>query len=78
MDDDQIEQPAEEPRQFTAQPRQPAVQPRQFAYRSIDPEKHPTHPSRRSTDTPRVFRAEDGAMSPRTLLLKMRIYLKVN
>jgi hypothetical protein len=59
-------------------PRHQNSQPRRFVYRSIDPQTQLSHPLRRSTDTPRAFEGTPGQLCPQPLLLKMRVYLKVN
>jgi hypothetical protein len=51
---------------------------RRFIYRSVEPETQNDRPMRRSTDTPRAFRGIAGQIVPRRMLVKMRIYLKVN
>jgi hypothetical protein len=53
-------------------------QPRPFVYRSAEPDTRTSHPMRRSTDTPRAFRGIAGELCPRTILLKWRVYLKLN
>jgi hypothetical protein len=60
------------------QAQQPAAQPRRFIYRSVQPEGGLAHPMRRSTDTPQPFRGVAGELCPGLMLVKMRIYLKVN
>jgi hypothetical protein len=59
-----------------AQP--PAAQPRRFVYRSIQAEGESVHPMRRSTDTPHAFRGMAGELCPGLMLVKVRVYLKVN
>ena len=51
---------------------------RPFVYRSTDPDTNLAHPLRRATDFPRPFQGIAGHPSPRTQLLKFRVYLKVN
>jgi hypothetical protein len=53
-------------------------QPRRFVYRSVDPDPQPAHPMRRSTDTPQAFQGIPGQLCPNPLLLKFRVYLKLN
>jgi len=54
------------------------TEPRRFVYRSVVPDTDRTHPLRRSTDMPRPFRGAAGQLCPRTQLVKMRVYLKLN
>jgi hypothetical protein len=58
-------------------PDQP-VPPRRFVYRSAEPDSDANHPLRRSTDAPRPFRSLSGQPSPKTQLLKFRVYMKLN
>lgn len=60
------------------QAQQPIAQTRPFAYRSVEPEAQSSHPMRRSTDTPRAFQGIAGQICPRPMVLKMRVYLKLN
>jgi hypothetical protein len=60
------------------QPRDPRYPPRRFVYRTAEPDASLTHPLRRSTDTPRSFQAIPGQLCPRPLLLRFRVYLKLN
>ena len=53
-------------------------QPRRFVYRSVQPDAQRGHPMRRSTDIPRPLQASAGQLCPQPLLLKMRVYMKVN
>ena len=53
-------------------------EPRRFIYRSAEPDTNCAHPLRRSTDMPRPFRGAAGQLCPRTQLVKMRVYLKLN
>jgi hypothetical protein len=53
-------------------------QPRKYVYRSIEPDTDCSHPLRRCTDTPRQFRGAAGEISPKPLMIKMRVYLKLN
>jgi hypothetical protein len=59
-------------------PRHPESQPRRYVYRSVEPDTNLAHPLRRSTDTPHAFQSIPGLPSPRTQLLKFRVYLKLN
>jgi hypothetical protein len=56
----------------------PASRPRRFVYRSIEPDSQLSHPLRRSTDTPHPFQGIPGQLCPRPLLLRFRVYLKLN
>ncbi len=60
------------------QPGDPPLPPRRFVYRSVEPDAQLTHPLRRSTDTPRPFQEIPGQLCPGPLLLKFRVYLKLN
>ena len=51
---------------------------RRFVYRDVEPEAQGAHPLRRATDTPQQFQAIPGALCPNPLLLKFRVYLKLN
>lgn len=51
---------------------------RRFVYRAVEPEAQGAHPLRRATDTPQQFRAIPGELCPNPLLLKFRVYLKLN
>jgi hypothetical protein len=53
-------------------------QPRRFVYRAAQPDADHSHPMRRSTDTPRAFQAIPGQLCPGPVLLKFRVYLKLN
>lgn len=59
-------------------PRHQNHQPRRFVYRSAEPEAENSHPMRRSTDTPRAFQGIPGQLCPGPVLLKFRVYLKLN
>jgi hypothetical protein len=59
-------------------PRQSEPQPRKYVYRSVEPETDCFHPLRRATDTPREFRGTAGQICPKPIMLKMRVYLKLN
>jgi hypothetical protein len=52
--------------------------PRRFVYRSAEPDTNLAHPLRRATDFPRHFQAIPGRLCPNPLLLKFRVYLKLN
>jgi hypothetical protein len=52
--------------------------PRRFVYRSAEPDSSLTHPLRRSTDTPRPFQGVAGQLCPKPVLLKFRVYMKLN
>ena len=52
--------------------------PRRFIYRSAEPDTDLSHPLRRETDHPRPFQGIAGRLSPKPLLLKFRVYLKLN
>jgi hypothetical protein len=56
----------------------PPPRPRRYVYRSVEPDSQLSHPLRRSTDTPRPFQAIPGQLCPRPLLLRFRVYLKLN
>jgi hypothetical protein len=60
------------------EPRPQQSKPRKYIYRSVEPEMDCTHPLRRSTDTPREFRGVAGEVCPKPLMVKMRVYLKLN
>ena len=51
---------------------------RRFTYRSTEPDTDLSHPLRRETDHPRPFQGIAGRLSPKPLLLKFRVYLKLN
>jgi hypothetical protein len=51
---------------------------RRFIYRSVQPDNDGSHPLRRSTDMPRPFQAAAGQLCPRTQVVKMRVYLRLN
>jgi hypothetical protein len=51
---------------------------RRYIYRSVEPETGCSHPLRRSTDIPRQFQGTAGQICPRPLMLKFRVYLKLN
>lgn len=51
---------------------------RRYIYRSAEPETSCSHPLRRSTDTPRQFQGIAGEICPQPLMLKFRVYLKLN
>jgi hypothetical protein len=54
-------------------------QPRKYVYRSVEPDDMDcAHPLRRCTDTPREFRGVAGEICPKPMMLKMRVYLKLN
>ena len=53
-------------------------QPRPYMYRSVEPDTTLIHPLRRSTDMPRPFQGVAGQLSPRTKVLKFRVYMKLN
>jgi len=63
-------------RRFDACPTE--AQPRKYVYRSVEPDTDCSHPLRRSTDTPREFRGAAGELCPKPLMIKMRVYLKLN
>ena len=52
--------------------------PRRFVYRLAEPDSSLAHPLRRSTDAPHAFQGIPGKTSPRTQLLKFRVYMKLN
>jgi hypothetical protein len=58
--------------------RDPPSLPRRFVYRSAEPDSTLTHPLRRSTDAPRPFQGIPGQLCPKPVLLKFRVYLKLN
>jgi hypothetical protein len=60
------------------EPRPQESKPRKYVYRSVAPETDCSHPLRRCTDTPREFRGIAGEICPKPLMLKMRVYLKLN
>jgi hypothetical protein len=68
----------QENRNESLDPRPPQSQPRRFVYRSVEPDAPDAHPMRRSTDTPRPFRGIAGEICPQPVLLKFRVYLKLN
>ena len=51
---------------------------RRFVYRAVEPDCQQSHPLRRATDTPHQFQAIPGQICPSSLLLKFRVYLKLN
>lgn len=59
-------------------PRQPPAPPRRFVYRTAQPDNSLSHPLRRVTDTPHPFQGIPGQLCPNPLLLKFRVYLKLN
>jgi hypothetical protein len=59
-------------------PPDPQASPRRFVYRAAEPDSDAAHPLRRATDTPRPFQGLAGRLSPKPLLLKFRVYLKLN
>jgi hypothetical protein len=59
-------------------PQNPPSPPRRFVYRLAEPDASISHPLRRSTDTPCAFRGIPGQLCPNPLLLKFRVYLKLN
>jgi hypothetical protein len=59
-------------------PPDPQTQPRRFVYRAAEPDCDAAHPLRRATDTPRSFQGLAGRLSPKPMLLKFRVYLKLN
>jgi hypothetical protein len=52
--------------------------PRRFVYRSATPDSTQAHPLRRANDTPHAFRGVSGQPSANTVLLKFRVYMKLN
>jgi hypothetical protein len=68
----------EENRDLPLDPRHPESRPRRFIYRSVEPDAQLPHPMRRSTDTPQAFQGIPGQLCPKPLLLKFRVYLKLN
>ena len=73
--DDKPNQPAA-PRHHD--PRNPPAPPRRFVYRSPEPDATHSHPLRRSTDIPHPFQGIPGQLCPGPVMLKSRVYLKVN
>jgi hypothetical protein len=59
-------------------PPDPKTKPRRFVYRTAEPDSDAAHPLRRTTDTPRSFQGRAGQLSPKPMLLKFRVYLKLN
>jgi hypothetical protein len=55
-----------------------ARRPRRFVYRSAEPDNTLHHPLRRSTDMPHEFQGITGRVCTHPLLLKFRVYLKLN
>ena len=51
---------------------------RRFIYRDAEPDNPMAHPLRRSTDHPRPFQTTAGIGPSNAVLLKFRVYLKVN
>lgn len=51
---------------------------RRFVYRAVQAQPDEAHPMRRSTDTPRRFQGAAGEICPKPVMLKMRVYMKVN
>ncbi len=51
---------------------------RRFVYRAVEPDDQQSHPLRRATDAPRQFQAIPGELCPSPMLLKYRVYLKLN
>jgi hypothetical protein len=60
------------------EPRHPPTPPRRFGYRAVEQDTNLAHPLRRATDTPRSFQAVPGQARTNPLLLKFRVYLKLN
>jgi hypothetical protein len=56
----------------------PPSSPRRFVYRSTRPDSAHPHPLRRATDAPQPFQGVAGELSPSALLLKFRVYMKLN
>jgi hypothetical protein len=56
----------------------PTHPPRRFVYRAPDRETNFAHPLRRATDAPHPLQAIPGQICPDPLLLKFRVYLKLN
>jgi hypothetical protein len=56
----------------------PPARPRRFIYRSAQPDSAYGHPMRRATDIPQPFRGVAGEVSPSALLLKFRVYMRLN
>jgi hypothetical protein len=56
----------------------PPSTPRRFVYRSAQPDDALAHPLRRSTDTPLPFQGIPGQLCPKPVLLKFRVYMKLN
>jgi hypothetical protein len=63
---------------YLQDPRHTPTPPRRFVYRSAEPDTHLAHPLRRATDFPRPFQAIPGQLCPNPVLLKFRVYLKLN
>jgi hypothetical protein len=68
----------EEKHDQPSDPPNPQSLPRRFVYRSAEPDMQFSHPFRRSTDTPLPFQGIPGELCPNPLLLKFRVYLKLN
>ena len=51
---------------------------RRFIYRDAEADSPLAHPLRRSTDHPRRFQTATGVGPSNAVLLKFRVYLKVN
>jgi hypothetical protein len=56
----------------------PPLPPRRFVYRSAEPDSTVAHPLRRSTDAPHPFQGIPGQLCPKPILLKFRVYMKLN
>jgi hypothetical protein len=53
-------------------------QPRRYVYRAAEPDSTLSHPLRRSTDMPHPFQGNPSQPCPKPVLLKFRVYLKLN
>ncbi len=53
-------------------------EPRPYVYRSAQPDAGQSHPMRRSTDNPGATRGIATQFCPQPLLLKFRVFLKLN
>jgi hypothetical protein len=56
----------------------PPANPRPFVYRAAQPDSGRPHPLRRSSDAPYPFQGIAGELVPNALLLKFRVYMKLN
>jgi hypothetical protein len=73
--DDNRDHPLDLPNSDPPNPQSPH---RRFVYRAVEPNPNLSHPLRRATDIPRPFQGIPAQLCPNPLLLKFRVYLKLN